>query len=74
MWYLSKGQSTSIHVYQINDKSQNNVLHIKSPFWCNTKPHVHKKIEIFWKNIASTMACLNFNQNGPKKWTLSFRD
>jgi hypothetical protein len=28
MWYLSKSQSTSIHVYQINVESQNNVLHI----------------------------------------------
>jgi hypothetical protein len=26
----------------------------------STKPHVHKKIEIFWTNIASTMACPNF--------------
>jgi hypothetical protein len=31
----------------------------------STKPHVHKKIEIFWKNIASTMAYPNF-KNGPK--------
>jgi hypothetical protein len=31
----------------------------------STKPHVHQKIEIFWTNIASTMACPNF-KNGPK--------
>jgi hypothetical protein len=31
----------------------------------STKPHVHRKFEIFWTNIASTMACPNF-QNGPK--------
>jgi hypothetical protein len=31
----------------------------------NTKPHVHQKVEIFWTNIASTMACPNF-KNGPK--------
>ena len=30
-----------------------------------TNPHVHQKVEIFWTNIASTMACLNF-KNGPK--------
>jgi hypothetical protein len=30
-----------------------------------TKPHVHWKFEIFWTNIASTMACPNF-KNGPK--------
>jgi hypothetical protein len=38
----------------------------------STKPHVHQKFEIFWTNIASTMACPNFI-NGPKKWTSSFR-
>jgi hypothetical protein len=32
----------------------------------STKPHVHQKFEIFWTNIASTMACPNF-KNGPKK-------
>jgi hypothetical protein len=31
----------------------------------STTPHVHKKIEIFWTNITSTMACPNF-KNGPK--------
>jgi hypothetical protein len=31
----------------------------------STKPHVHQKVEIFWTNIASTMACPNF-LNGPK--------
>jgi hypothetical protein len=31
----------------------------------STKPHIHQKFEIFWTNIASTMACLNF-KNGPK--------
>jgi hypothetical protein len=31
----------------------------------NTKPHVHQKFEIFWTNIASTMACPN-SKNGPK--------
>jgi hypothetical protein len=31
----------------------------------STKPHVHQKFEIFWTNIASTMACPKF-QNGPK--------
>jgi hypothetical protein len=32
----------------------------------STKPHVHREFEIFWTNIASTMACTNF-KNGPKK-------
>jgi hypothetical protein len=32
----------------------------------NTKPHVHQKFEIFWTNIASTMAC-PMSKNGPKK-------
>jgi hypothetical protein len=32
----------------------------------STKPHVHRKFEIFWTNIAFTMACPNF-KNGPKK-------
>jgi hypothetical protein len=32
----------------------------------STKPHVHQKFEIFWTNIASTMAYPNF-KNGPKK-------
>jgi hypothetical protein len=31
----------------------------------STKPHVHQKFEIFWTNIASTMAYTNF-KNGPK--------
>jgi hypothetical protein len=31
----------------------------------STKPHVHQKFEIFWINIASTMAYPNF-KNGPK--------
>jgi hypothetical protein len=31
----------------------------------STKSHVHRKFEIFWTNIASTMACPNF-KNGPK--------
>jgi hypothetical protein len=31
----------------------------------STKPHVYQKVEIFWTNIASTMACPNF-KNGPK--------
>jgi hypothetical protein len=31
----------------------------------STKPHVHQKFEIFWTNIASTIACPNFI-NGPK--------
>jgi hypothetical protein len=31
----------------------------------STKPHVHRKVEIFWTNIASTMASPNF-KNGPK--------
>jgi hypothetical protein len=31
----------------------------------STKPQVHQKFEIFWTNIASTMACPNF-KNGPK--------
>jgi hypothetical protein len=35
MWYVSKSQSTSIHVYQINVESEINVLHIKSPFRCS---------------------------------------
>jgi hypothetical protein len=29
IWYVFWSQSTSIHVYQINVESQNNVLHIK---------------------------------------------
>jgi hypothetical protein len=32
----------------------------------STKPHVNQKFEIFWTNIASTMACPNF-KNWPKK-------
>jgi hypothetical protein len=32
----------------------------------SSKPHVHRKFEIFWTNIASTMAYPNF-KNGPKK-------
>jgi hypothetical protein len=36
-------------------------VHLKA----STKPHVHRKFEIFWTNIASTMACPNF-KNGPK--------
>jgi hypothetical protein len=31
----------------------------------STKSHVHRKFEIFWTNIASTMACPNF-KNRPK--------
>jgi hypothetical protein len=31
----------------------------------STKPHVHQKFEIFWTNVASTMAYPNF-KNGPK--------
>jgi hypothetical protein len=31
----------------------------------STKPHVHRKVENFGTNIASTMACPNF-KNGPK--------
>jgi hypothetical protein len=31
----------------------------------STKPHVHQKFEIFWTNIASTMAYPEF-KNGPK--------
>jgi hypothetical protein len=33
--------------------------------WCSTKPHVHQKFEIFWTNIASTVAYPNL-KNGPK--------
>jgi hypothetical protein len=29
-----------------------------------TRSHVHQKLEIYWTNIASTMACLN-SKNGP---------
>jgi hypothetical protein len=32
----------------------------------STKPFVHRKFEIFWTNITSTMTCPNF-KNGPKK-------
>jgi hypothetical protein len=32
----------------------------------STKPHVHRKFEISWTNIASTMAC-PMSKNGPKK-------
>jgi hypothetical protein len=28
----------------------------------STKPHVHQKFEIFWTNIASTMAYPNFKK------------
>jgi hypothetical protein len=31
----------------------------------STKPHIHQKFEIFWANIATTMACPN-SKNGPK--------
>jgi hypothetical protein len=31
----------------------------------STKPQDHRKYEIFWTNIASTMACPDF-KNGPK--------
>jgi hypothetical protein len=31
----------------------------------STKPHVYQKFEIFWTNIASTMAYPNF-RNGQK--------
>jgi hypothetical protein len=31
----------------------------------STKPKVHQKVEIFWTNIASTMACPN-TKNGLK--------
>jgi hypothetical protein len=31
----------------------------------STEPYVHQKFEIFWINIASTMACPNC-RNGPK--------
>jgi hypothetical protein len=34
-------------------------------FEASTTSHVHQKFEIFWTNIASTMACPNF-KNGPK--------
>jgi hypothetical protein len=34
-------------------------------FEASTKPHVHRKFEIFWTNTASTMACPNL-KNGPK--------
>jgi hypothetical protein len=30
----------------------------------STKPHVHQKFEIFWTNIASTMASLKWAKNG----------
>jgi hypothetical protein len=36
-------------------------LHLEA----STKPHVHQKFQIFWTNIALTMACPNF-KNGPK--------
>jgi hypothetical protein len=29
----------------------------------STKPHVHQKFEIFWTNIASTMAYPNFKKD-----------
>jgi hypothetical protein len=32
----------------------------------STKPHVHRKFEIYWTNITSTMAYPNF-KNGSKK-------
>jgi hypothetical protein len=32
----------------------------------STKPHVQQKFEIFWTNIASTMAC-PMSKNGPKE-------
>jgi hypothetical protein len=36
-------------------------VHLKA----STKPHVHQKFQIFWTNIAFTMAYPNF-KNGPK--------
>jgi hypothetical protein len=42
-----------------------NLIKKLMPLEASTKSHVHKKIEIFWTNIASTMACPNF-KNGPK--------
>jgi hypothetical protein len=38
---------------------------VKISLEASTKPYVHQKFEIFWTNIASTMACPNF-KNGPK--------
>jgi hypothetical protein len=53
----------------------------------STNPHVYKKIEIFWTNIASTTACPNFkneqknglgplgikkNQNNPKEYNHAY--
>jgi hypothetical protein len=35
------------------------------------KPHVHQKFEIFWTNIASTMAYPN-SKNGPKNGPCPF--
>jgi hypothetical protein len=32
-----------------------------------TKPHVHRKFEIFGTNIASTMACPNFQKWAKKR-------
>jgi hypothetical protein len=39
-----------------------NLVHLEA----STKPHVHQKFEIFWTNIASTMAW-PMSKNGPKK-------
>jgi hypothetical protein len=44
-------------------------VHLKA----STKSHVHRKFEIFWTNIASTMAWPNFKK-WAKKGPWSFRD
>jgi hypothetical protein len=40
------------------------------------KPHIHQKFEIFWTNIASTMACPNFkngSENGLRPLGVKYR-
>jgi hypothetical protein len=37
MWCFFICQNTLIQANQINVESQNNVHHIKSPFWCSSK-------------------------------------
>jgi hypothetical protein len=58
MWYLSKSQSTSIHVYQIKVESQINVLHIKSPFWCSD--NMECRLMIMYKCEELELICDTF--------------
>jgi hypothetical protein len=52
MWYVSKSQNTSIHVYQNNVESEINVLHIKSPFQCRLLNITNCYQDLDWINKA----------------------